>query len=149
MGVGPHGRGPGRSVRRPVRAIPRAGPLPQPVLDRLAAGATTAACYPEGMERDTGPRAAGDADPSEDEARVLRFIRLAEQHRPMWRLPAAYTVGRLAGLVGLDVGACCRALYRLVHRGDLQAELLGEDRFRLRTPAGRVRAGRGGEPGWA
>ena len=81
-----------------------------------------------------GPGHALDRDAGRDEARgrILRFVQVAERRRWPGRPRRGFTVEELAARLELDRVACCRALYQLVHCGDLEVDRRPDGRFALR-----------------
>ena len=73
-----------------------------------------------------------DLDRQEAERRILRYVVPGEARRPPSFYGPAFTVDRLAGLLGLDFDTCRRALHALTHRGELEVDVLSAILFRLR-----------------
>ncbi len=69
--------------------------------------------------------------PSAAELRVLRFIQFGELYRQSHVPRPTLTVDLLAGWLELGTAVCCQALYWLVRRGDLEAQILDGGGFRL------------------
>jgi hypothetical protein len=82
------------------------------------------------------PRA-HDPTTAEAEQRLLRLIVFSELHRSPERPRSVYTTAMLAGMAELGHALCCRALYRLVRRGDLRVEFPPGGGFRLMAVSAR------------
>ncbi len=83
------------------------------------------------MRRARPQRSTRGTVPTAAELRVLRFIQFGELHRQPHVPRPTLTVDLLAGWLELDVAVCCQALYWLVRRGDLEAQILDGGGFRL------------------
>ena len=81
----------------------------------------------------------GEPDPDPVTSRILGFVRAGERRRWPGRPRRSFTLRELADRLELDPAACCRALYALVHRGDLDVHVRTDGRFAL-LPGPSVRA---------